>query len=183
MKTTIYAIAATLSLCSLVHAEPEGCGCKPMPKFSAVATDGKTYTNDTFCAKPTVVVFLRANCPANPGAMADLNRLASQLGAKVAFVGVTNMTAKDAKAYAAKLGAKFPVVADPDKKIVDGFGAKKSLDMALICPKDKKIAQSFDGYSRATIKAIVAALPGHGGPKLALDLGKYPTAKKSGCSF
>lgn len=183
MNKTILALTGSIFITSVACAQEEACACKAMPHFSIAATNGKTYTDKKLTAKPTVVVFLSAGCPHNPKAMNDLNRLAGQLGSQVQFVGVTNLGLASAKTYAKTLGAKFPILADVRKSVITGFGAQHSLDIAIVCAKDKRVAKVWDGYSQATLKELVDSLPEHGGPKLKLDLSAYPVHKHSGCGF
>lgn len=157
--------------------------CRDIPTFSALATNGKTFTSKSIANKTTVVVFLANSCPHNPHAVPDLNRLAKQFGKGVQLLGVVNADAATAKAYAQELKLSFPLIADGDRKIIKGFGAKHSLDLALICAKDKKIAEVTDGYSRATIQHVFDVLPAHGGPTLKPDLKAYPVKKMSGCGL
>lgn len=186
MKTYIPMALAIVSLgaFALTRAEePGGCQCHPMPSFKVAGTDGKTYTQDSLCAKTTVVVFLKAGCPHNAKAAPDLNRFAKQLGPKVAFVGVTDLDVPKAKALVKELKLNFPVLADAKKSIVSGFGATHGLDLAVVCPKDRKVAKVWNGYSATILKEVVASLPEHGGPALKLDLSSYPKGRASGCGF
>jgi len=179
---TLSTFVITLALAT-AFAQEENCKCKAMEGFSVKATDGKTYTKDTLCAKNTIVVFLSAGCPHNPKAAPDFNKLSAQLGKDVRLVGVTNLDVAKAKKYASELKLNFPLLADADKAIISSFGAKHSLDLALVCAKDKKVANVTEGYSKGIVEEIIASLPHHGGPKLKLNLSTFPATKKSGCSL
>jgi len=154
-----------------------------MPAFKLSGTNGKTYTQATLSSRPTVIVFLSKGCPHNPKAMVDLNRLAAQLGKGVQFVGVTNATPADTLVLAKTLKASFPILADPKGTMISAYGATHSLDTVLICSHDKAIAKLWEGYNRTMIAELVKMLPGHGGPKLTLDLSAYPSNRQSGCGF
>ncbi len=182
MKTlTTFTLAAIVLAGTAIAEEP--CKCKPLPSFKLAATNGKTYTQSDMTKKATVVVFLKAGCPHNPKAVSDLNRLMTDLTSKVWVVGVVDLDAKAAKKYASELKVKFPLIADANKKVVNGFGAKRSLDMAIVCSHDKKVAQVWEGYNQASLKELVVSLPGHGGPTLKMDYSKYPKSLVSGCGF
>lgn len=177
-------LAASLVLpMGIAMADPETCPCKPLPSFSLSASNGKTYTKEMLSAKPTVVVFLKAGCPHNPKATVDFNRFMTSIGKNVNFVAVTNLDAAAASKYAKELKANFPLLADKNGKLVAAFGATKSLDLGVICSKDKKIVKTWSGYSQQTLKEIVAALPQHGGKALKLSFAGYPAKRQSGCSF
>lgn len=157
--------------------------CKPIPSFSLKATDGKTYTQKEFAAKPTVVIFLKKGCPHNPKSAPDFNKLPGLFGAKVNVVAITDADLATAKAYAKEIKLTVPIIADAKLSVINAFGAKRSLDMAITCAHDKMIAQMWEGYSQATLKELVASLPGHGGPKLTVNLSGFPAKKQSGCPF
>ncbi len=182
MKFTSTLLISTLALCSLAQT-PEKCDCKDMPKFSLKATDGKTYTPESMTKGATVVVLLKAGCPHNPISAPELNKLKKQLTDKVMFVAVTDLDPSKVKAYAKELKLDFPLIADPEKRLMKGFGGSHSLDIAVLCPHDKKVAKLFDGYDQKTIAEIFTMLPSHGGPKLTPHLSAFSKKKVSGCGF
>ena len=178
-KSFFTALAAAIAVIATAHQDP----CVDINAFSLKATDGKTYTKTTLCAKPTIVLFLSSGCPHNPKATPDFNKLKSQLGSKVNLIAVTNLGLAEAKAYGKKLNAQFPIIADQKGVLINMFGAKHSLDLGLVCAKDQKIAGHWEGYSKEILEEIVTSLPHHGGPTLKLDYSKYPKTRQSGCSF
>lgn len=157
--------------------------CKPLPTFSLKATNGKTYTQKEFAAKPTVVIFLKKGCPHNPKSAPDFNKLPGLLGNKVNVVAITDTDLTSAKSYAKEIKLTIPLLADSKLRVINSFGAKRSLDMAITCTHDRKIAQMWDGYNQESLKELVASLPGHGGPSINPDLSSFPTKKQSGCLF
>ncbi len=157
--------------------------CKPLPTFSLKATDGKTYTQKEFAAKPTVVIFLKKGCPHNPKSAPDFNKLPAMFGKKVNVVAITDADLATAKTYAKEIKLTVPLLADAKLSVINAFGAKRSLDMAITCAHDRKIAQMWEGYSQETLKELVASLPGHGGPILKVNLSGFPSKKQSGCPF
>jgi peroxiredoxin len=157
--------------------------CKPLPTFSLKATNGKTYTQRDFSAMPTVVIFLKKGCPHNPKSAPDFNKLPAMLGKKVNVVAITDADLATAKAYAKEIKLNVPLIADAKLSVINAFGAKRSLDMAITCTHDKKVAQMWEGYSQESLKELVASLPGHGGPSLNIKFDGFPTKKQSGCPF
>lgn len=182
MKTlsTLIALSALFVLPAFAQ---EGEACKPIPTFKLTATDGKTYDAKALSSKATVVIFLSNGCPHNPKAMPDFNRFRKQLGSQVQVVGFINTSLPGAKQMAKQLGSDFPLIADPNGKVMKSFGAGHSLDIAMICPKDKMVAKLWEGYNQSIFKEIVDDLPMHGGPTLKLDVSSYPKARQSGCGF
>lgn len=183
LLTLFASLAIVVCTFAMVQAQEEACACKAMPTFRVTGTDGKIWSQTTITNRPTVVVFLKAGCPHNAKGVADMNRLRSALGDKVGFVGVTDLPLADAKRLARDLGVQFPVLPDPAKTIVNGFAAGHSLDIALTCPEDKRIANSWEGYSQDILKELVAAIHEHGGPQVRLDYSAFPAGLQSGCSF
>ncbi len=173
----------TLSVLSLFVLADETCLCKEAKDFKLPATDGKTYTQKTLFQKPTLVVFIKAECPHTPPAIKDFNRLRKDLGAKVALVGMIDLDLAKAKAFAKKHAVAFPLIADPKANAMVEIGARHSLDMALMCSKDQKIGNIYEGYSRSILGQVLKDLVAHGGPKLTINLTPYPEKKKSGCGL
>jgi peroxiredoxin len=154
-----------------------------LPAFSLKGTDGKVYSNSNLFTKPTVLLFLKKGCPHNPKAMADMNRLKSEMGSKVNFLAVCNVSDSEGKVYAKELGAKFVILADKDQKLISGAGAEFSLDIALISPKTKKVAKIWTGYNNQAIAELYEWLPKVGGVKPKTVASKYPKGTVSGCGF
>lgn len=166
-----------------VQSAEDGCACKDAVAFQLKGTDGKTWTQETILAKPTLVVFLKAKCPHTPPAIADFNRLSKEFGGKAALVGMIDLKPEEAKAFAAKHKVAFPLIADPGAETIVKMGGRHSLDMALSCPKDKRIGATYEGYSRQILGKVVQDIAHHGGPSLRIELTKYPAKKASGCGF
>ncbi|MBS1706782.1 MAG: redoxin family protein [Armatimonadetes bacterium] len=186
MKTVKYLLfisVLTAAITAANSAPEEGCQCKAMPKFSLKGSDGKTYTQDSLTKAPTVVLFLKEGCPHNPKAVEAFNKLRSGMNGKVSFYAVTNATAANAKKMAGEFKAAFPILSDTSKAVVKGFGATRTGDFALLCSDDKRVAKLWNGYSQQSFKELLTALPEHHGPKISMDLSKFPTAKQSGCMF
>ena len=161
----------------------EDCACRQAVSFRLQATDGKTWTQDTILAKPTLVVFLKAKCPHTPPAIADFNRLSKDFGGKAVLVGMIDLKLAEAREFAKKNKVAFPLIADPGAETIVKMGGAHSLDMALSCPKDKRIGSLYEGYSREILGKVLKDMVHHGGPSLKVDLSRYPAKKASGCGF
>ncbi len=176
-------ILSTILVTNFNKVQEENCMCKPLPRFSLAANDGFTYNQDGLSKKPTVVFFLSAGCPHNPKSAPDINRLKSIVGSKVGVVAMTNLSQAEAKSYAKELKLQVPLLADPKGETIAKFGAKHSLDIALICSDDKKVSKFWEGYNRNTIKEMLTEIENHGGPKIKSDLKEFSEKRASGCSF
>lgn len=155
----------------------------PVPTFRLTTTDGKPFTTANLTARASVVLFLKHGCPHNPKAVADLNRLAAQLGPRVPVVAMVNLDTAKARGYRAELGLKLPVVADPSGKTIAAFGATHSLDLALVGAGGRGVARRWNGYNRTALAELVRMLPEQGGPRMTVDLSAYPSRLVSGCGF
>jgi len=154
-----------------------------MPHFSERATDGKVYSDRTIGSHgPVLVMFFEAGCPHTPHGIDAMNRLKKEIGNQVTLVGVVNLGIGQAKQFAAKHYATFPIIADADSKTISGFRAQASLDNALIMPK-AGLVKLWTGYNQATLRNFEAEVKRLGGPDLRIDLAKFPTDRQSGCAF
>ncbi|MBN8690655.1 MAG: redoxin domain-containing protein [Armatimonadetes bacterium] len=154
-----------------------------VPTFKLASTSGKSFTQADLKGKPTLLVFLKAGCPHNPKSMPDFTRLSKQVAGKMNLVLVTNITQSEAKPYAKEIKSSLPLVSDPNRVLIKLAGAKHSLDMGLVSSDGKKIVATYEGYSKQVLAQVLADVVASGGPKLNLDLSKYPSSLQSGCSF
>jgi len=156
---------------------------KSIPTFSLKASDGNTYTQASVAKKDTVIVFFSNGCPHNPKSAPDMNRLKAMFGTKVALIGMTNLDAAKAKAYAKELKLSFPLIADSKGETIEKFGGAHSLDIALINAKQKKVSKFWEGYDRTVISEMLNAIKSQSGTTIKTDLTLFPASRQSGCSF
>lgn len=122
---------------------------KGAPDFSAKGTDGKAYTLKSVMAKgPAVLYFIKEGCPVNQQAAPFVARMSKSYGDKANLIGVYNGPMADAKKWAKSHNAGYPVLADPDYKIIHAYGAPFSPFMIEVTKGGK-----------------VGNLVGDGGPK------------------
>ncbi len=159
--------------------------CKnAVPSFQLGATNGKTYTPKSFLAKPTLIVFFRPDCPMVAKALPDLNRLAKELQPEIQFVGFVKAPLTETKAFAKKLDAQFPLIADERGKVIEQFKAERSLDFTLVAgKKEARFPKIWNGCSRETIQEALKAIENHGHTLPAYDLSWFPAKRISGCSL
>lgn len=178
IKTQLCAIAAMTALSLSAFA-----GNKPAPAFSEVGSDGKRYTVKTLTnGKPVLIMFFAAGCPHNVHGIEDMNRLQALLGGSVRLAGMTNLDAKQTKQFAAKHHAKFPILSDPDGKVIAAFGAVGGLDNALVLANGE-VVKRWIGYDQATLRQFESELQKAGGPALKLNIDSLPKDRQAGCAF
>lgn len=173
-------LGLVLGTAALAHA------CKnEVPEFKSRATDGKIYSKAGLAGHPTIFVFMKLGCPSNPEAIPDFNKLATSLRGRVQVVGIINSDLDSAKKYATQLRIDFPLIPDPKKTILKGFGAKRSLEMTYSAPKsgEAKYPKIWEGYSQAMVQEILSGVQHHGVKVPKLNLGYFPKEKRAGCSL
>lgn len=153
-----------------------------VPAFSATATDGKTYTAQTFTQRPTIIVFLMEGCPSNKTGAPLINDLAAQLKGKVEVVGIMNADLAKVKAEVKEHAMQFPVIADPQKTIIKGFGAKRSFDLTGVgSPRQAVFTKIWEGTSRRNANEILNVIRGHGHSIPTVNWSKWPQSIVRGC--
>ena len=108
------------------------------PAFSAQGTDGKTYSLQSLSASGAAILyFIKEGCPVNHQAAPFLAKLSNAYENKASLFGVYNGTLANAKDWAKRYGAKFTILADPDLKIIRGYGVPYSPFLVEVGPGGK----------------------------------------------
>ncbi len=160
--------------------------CKnEVPNYRVTSTDGKVRSRAALVGKPTIFLFMKLGCPANPEAIPRFNRLATSLKGKVDVVGIINADLATAKKFAREMKITFPLLPDAKKTLIKGFGAKRSLEMTYSAPKSglAKYPKVWDGYSRSMLQEVLDGIGHHGFklPKIAIPY--FPIEKRGGCMY
>lgn len=110
------------------------------PEFALPATDGKTYSLDSFVGKKGLLVIITCNhCPYAKAAWPLTIDLHKQFGAEVAFVAINS---NDAKSYledsfgamklkAREWGIPFPYLHDESQEVARAYRAQCTPDLYL----------------------------------------------------
>jgi peroxiredoxin len=131
--------------------------------------------------KPVVLYFIEKDCPCSKEAAKYLSALQSQYGEMVAVVGVIN--AKTASDWTASVHPTFPVVADPNRQIIQAYGAKRSVYTTVVAPGGR-VVRTYAGYGQgmlSELSATIARLSGVARKTVPVD--GAPVALTSGCLF
>lgn len=123
------------------------------PNFSGVASDGKTYSLASLkqTKKPTLLYFIGSTCPVNAQAVKFYNAMAESYKGKVNVVGIIDTDKAGYKTWQTRFKAPYPVVYDPDLKIIKSYGAERSPWTILVDSKGK-IVEEWHGYSVSYLK-------------------------------
>ena len=119
------------------------------PDFVLPGSDGKTYRLSDFRGKNIVVLawFPRAftpGCTRECKSFAEQGEVLSKLG--VAYFAASCDTPEDNRRFAESLGAKYPILSDPERKVALAYGVVDSPSSwakrwTFIIDKDGKIAR------------------------------------------
>jgi peroxiredoxin Q/BCP len=117
------------------------------PVFSAEGTDGKTHTLSSLTKDgPVHLYFIKEGCPVNHRAAPHVTKIDSTYSGKAKIIGVYNGSLAGAKRWASRYGAKYPILADPDLKIIRSFGAPYS-PFLISVDKSGKVENVLEGLS------------------------------------
>src|SRR5712672_3577271 len=101
----------------------------PAPKFSALAVgagypeEGKKVSLSDFAGRNVVLYFYpKDDTPGCTKQACGLRDAWGQLGQKAIIFGVSVDDAKSHRAFIDKFSLPFPLLSDPDKKIVEAYG-------------------------------------------------------------
>ncbi len=101
------------------------------PTFTAEATGGGTISLGDFKGKTVVLYFYPKDstpgCTREACAFRDAQAQMKKLGAVV--LGVSRDSLKSHESFAAKQELKFPLLSDPERKIIDAYGVWKEKSM------------------------------------------------------
>ena len=172
-----------LGLVAVLAASSSAIACKNVvPTFALPGTDGRVYSAKSFLSKPTIVVFLKADCPGSPDLARSFSALQSELRGQANVVGFVKMDAMAATAYAKDIEAYFPLIADPTGKTMAAFGAKRGGEFTFVASsKEARFPKIWDGYSRSLVAAAIDGIRHHGGTVSPVSLLAFPTEKTYGC--
>lgn len=126
------------------------------PSFELKTAEGKAYSLKSLTQDSDLVVlyFISWTCPVNAEALEYITPIANAAnGKKVKFVGITNANASQFKDWQAKFKAKYPVLLDPQKKVIQAYGAERSPWFILV-NKSGEIVHTDKGYSASSLAEL-----------------------------
>jgi peroxiredoxin len=154
------------------------------PDFEAPANDGKTYRlSEMIKNGPAVLIFIKNDCPCSRSADVFLQRLHTAGRGWVPFYGVIDGGVPVAEKWAEESNTVFPILADPEKKIIQTYGAESSAYVAFIGP-DGEIEKLWAGYSETMLKELGEKMARWVKPGLeTFDVSDAPAELYSGCPY
>ncbi len=154
------------------------------PAFRAEADDGQTYSlSDLARAGSLALIFIKDGCPCSVAAGPFYGRLAESYGSRVRFFGVIDGNAEVARKWARANHVPFPILADPDLRIVREYKAENSAYFAIIAP-DGSIEKYWPGYSADMLREANELLARFAGVEAKLlDVAGAPEDLYTGCPY
>ena len=126
--------------------------------FTLTGSDGQVHTLDALTADgPVLLYFIKDGCPTNDQALPHYAALAKGYGDGVRLVGVLNRSGEAAEKWLEKWQPPYLVLLDPDKEVINAYGAKRSpwvVEMA----RGGERAQTWEGYSAIALEQQSAVL-------------------------
>lgn len=152
--------------------------------FEAPTADGNPVRLSEEIRKgPVLLYFINAECPCNDEAWPFYRRLHEAYGSSVRFLGIINGPPEVAREWASKMACRFPLVADPDLRIVKDYFIPSS-PSAVLLTAGGSVSEKWCGYSVGTLERISRALATAGRvPERPIDTTGAPVELKCGCAF
>jgi peroxiredoxin len=101
---------------------------------------------------PYILYFIKIGCPVNDPLVGFYNQIARSYKG-VQFLGVIDGNAKAFENWNKKHKVTFPVVLDPDKKVIKAFGAQAS-PWVVVVNQNGTIGRIDPGSSQARLNAL-----------------------------
>jgi peroxiredoxin len=157
---------------------------KAAPLYELKTWDGKPLSMTKLVEKgPVVVVAIKDGCPCSYESQPYFNQMAKAYAGKASFVGVIWGDGPLASKWMSDMSVPFPVVPDPNKIVLTGYGFPRSVYTTLV-NGDGKIVKTWPGWSRDMLIEMSEAISSETGAPLAkIDLKGAPLKANSGCTF
>jgi peroxiredoxin len=154
------------------------------PSFRVEATDGQTYRlEDVTSEMPLVLIFIKDGCPCSAAAQPFFDRLSAAYIDDVRFLGVIDADVSRAKEWAKENRVPFPILADPESRIVHNYKAESSAYVALVS-KEGTIEKLWPGYSAQMLNDASERLARLSGSEpRPVDTTDAPAEMTTGCPY
>lgn len=156
----------------------------PLPSINEVDHEAHPVLSGDFkTGVPTVLVFVKNECPCSIEAQPFYNAMAKAFGGDVQFMAVIDSDPRDAAAYAEFTVTPYRVLADQDLSTIKALGAKASASAALIDGQGE-VVKVWAGYSASVLRQInfLAGTLAKSGP-VEFDQSGAPEKLTAGCTY
>ncbi len=168
---------------AMIQASDQAAGI-PAPEFEAMANDGQTYRLSQMVKNgPAVLIFIKEGCPCSRAADPFLQRLHAAGRGWVPFYGVIDGGVMVAERWAEQTNTVFPVLADPEMKIIHAYGAQSSAYVAFV-GQGGRIEKLWAGYSEAMLRELGDRMARWVKPGMEpFDVSDAPVELYAGCPY
>ena len=159
-------------------------GHKQLAEIDGTTTENKSIVlAPSHGKRPQFVYFVLDGCPCSFDAEPLFKKLGKKFKDEIEFVAVTNAGMKNARQWEIDQVPPYPVVSDPEQKIIKSFGATNSVFSTLVDSRGR-VLKMWPGYSRDILIEMNAELAKAAGIALTpFDPEYAPVKKTSGCDF
>ncbi len=157
---------------------------KDAPAFRAEAGDGRIYDLREIAKEgPLALFFIKDGCPCSIAAQPFYDRLYRAYGTRIKFFAVIDGDDRVARRWADRNRVSFPILCDPELRIVREYKAENSAYFAIVA-RGGAIERYWPGYSVGMLKEAGERLARLAGvdPK-PIDATDAPDDLYSGCPF
>jgi peroxiredoxin len=154
------------------------------PDFKASANDGQTYRlSEIVKAGPAVLIFIKEDCPCSRAAEPFFQRIHAAGRGWVPFYGVIDGGVEVAQRWADQSHSVFPILADPELKIIHAYKAESSAYVAFVGPEGQ-IEKLWAGYSESMLRELADRMARWVKPGMEpFDVSDAPAELYSGCPY
>ncbi|MFN7171483.1 MAG: TlpA family protein disulfide reductase [Fimbriimonadaceae bacterium] len=144
------ALIALVALPACLSAQKVG---EKAPDWSETVSTGKRTSGAELQKNgPYVLYFIKIGCPVNEPLVGFYNQIAQSYKG-VQFLGVIDGNAKAFESWNKKHKVTFPVVLDPNKKVIKAFGAQAS-PWVIVVNQNGTFGRIDPGSSQARLNAL-----------------------------
>ncbi len=140
----------------------------------------KVSSNPIRFLRPTVLVFLEQDCPCSRELATYVNRLVTAYGDRASIIGILDAPQAASEVWSKSVAARFRILADPNLKMAEAYGAKYSASLVVV-ERGGKIDKSYPGYSYPWLSEISAKLNRMTGKTRNLSFHEAPSTPRAGC--
>ncbi len=155
-----------------------------VPTTEGITTEHRTFVfAPQHATRPQLIYFVLDGCPCSYDAEPLFKKLGLKFKNRVEFACVTNAKAEDARKWDVAQTPPYPVVYDPDLRLIHLFGATNSV-FSVLLDVNGRVLKMWPGYSKSILIEMNSLISKAAGvPVTPFDPEYAPEAKTSGCPF